>query len=464
MLKLKYIFSLVLLCILSILSSCSKLLETQPRQSVDANLAIQDITGLRALLLSAYDGLQGSGYYGQRMMIAPDIMADNVRLTNANSNRYFQERVNTIGTLVAGVWSSYSTINSLNYFLSGIDGSNTNDAEKRQLKGEALFLRSLIYFDMARIYCYEPTKTVKDWNLGVVLRTTPTKVADDADLRQRATILETYQQIEKDLRESIDLLSATSTRQRATKGAAQMLLARLYLYWERWNDAIRLSTDALASTQARLVAGADYANSFRISPNPEALFELNYVQATESLGSNESMQSLTTLVTGSWGDVVPTNELFDLYEANDIRRAMYLPLTKQGERVNFIQKFTGSRGPWTDNIPVMRFSELLLIRAEAYAETGQTALALADLNRIRQRSGASVVEASSTQLIDAIFRERRLELAFEGHRWFDLKRKGRDITKAGLSATVPYTDVRLIGPLPIGEIQLNRNLRQNPGY
>jgi starch-binding outer membrane protein, SusD/RagB family len=107
----KYIYSFVLIFVFGSLSSCTKLLETQPRQSVDANLAIQDITGLRALLLSAYDGLQGAGYYGQRMMIAPDIMADNVRLTNSNSNRYFTERVNTIGTLVAGVWGSYGTVN-----------------------------------------------------------------------------------------------------------------------------------------------------------------------------------------------------------------------------------------------------------------------------------------------------------------------------------------------------------------
>lgn len=446
-------------------ASCSKVLETQPRQSVDSELAIKDITGLRSLLIACYDGLQGSGYYGQRMMIAPDILADNVRLTNANSNRYFQERVNTIFTSVAGLWGLYGTVNNINYFLAGIDNANTNDTEKRQLKGEALFLRGLIYFDMARIYSYEPTKVIKQWDAGIVLRTTPTKDVADANFRQRATIVETYQQIEKDLKEAVDLLSATSSRQRANKAAAQALLARVYLYWEKWTDAARLATDALNTTQARLAAGADYANAFRTSPNPEALFEINYVQATESLGSNESMQSLTTQTTGSWADVVPTDELFNLYETADVRRAMYISSTKQGERVNFIQKFTGSRGPWTDNIPVIRISEVLLIRAEAYAASGQTDLALTDLNRIRQRSGATLVAGlAGDALMDAILRERRLELAFEGHRWFDLKRKGRDITKAGLSATVPYTDVRILAPIPIAEIQLNPTLKQNPGY
>ncbi len=470
MLKYKNIFIFCFVSFLSLCSvSCSKILDTQPRQSVDSELAIKDITGLRSLLISCYDGLQGAGYYGQRMMIAPDIMADNLRLTNANSNRYFQERVNTIFTSVAGnLWSNvfaYGTINNLNYFLAGIDNANTNEAEKRQLKGEALFLRGLIYFDMARIFSYEPTKVIKQWDAGIVLRTTPTKDASDANFRQRATVVETYQQIEKDLKESIELLSSTTTRQRANKAAAQAILARVYLYWEKWADAVRLSTEALNTTQARLATGAGYADAFRTSPNPESLFEINYVQATETLGSNESMQSLTTQVTGSWADVVPTDELFNLYEANDVRRAMYVSATKQGERVNFIQKFTGARGPWTDNIPVIRFSEVLLIRAEAYAASGQAELALADLNRIRQRSAATLVTGlSGDQLVESILKERRLELAFEGHRWFDLKRKGRDITKAGLSATVPYTDVRILAPIPIPEIQLNPTLKQNPGY
>lgn len=461
--------NILIFCFVSILgvftTSCSKVLETQPRQSVDSELAIRDITGLRSLLISCYDGLQGAGYYGQRMMLAPDILADNVRLTNANSNRYFQERVNTIFTGVATLWGSYGTINNINYFLAGIDNANTNDAEKRQLKGEALFLRGLIYFDMARIYSYEPTKVIKQWDTGVVLRTTPTKDVTDANLRQRSTVTETYLQIEKDLKEAVELLSATTTRQRANKAAAQAILARVYLYWEKWADAAKLASDALNITQARLATGVGYADAFRTSPNPESLFEINYVQATETLGSNESMQSLTTQVTGSWADIVPTDELFNLYEASDTRRNMYVSSTKQGERVNFIQKFTGARGPWTDNIPVIRISELLLIRAEAYASSGQADLALTDLNRIRQRSGASVVAGvAGEQLVDAILRERRLELAFEGHRWFDLKRKGRDITKAGLSATVPYTDVRILAPIPIAEIQLNPTLKQNPGY
>lgn len=455
--------------LLTAASSCSDLLVTEPKQSVGSTVALKDITGIRSVLISIYDRLQPAAYYGQRMMIAPEILADNVRLTSQNSNRYFNERVNTPGSHMQQFWNNYLAINEANFVLAGIDGSNASDAEKAQIKGEASFLRGLLYFDMVRVFAYEPKKIQNNFNLGVVIRTTPTDDVSKATFGERATVEETYLQIEKDLKAAITLIpaSATASRQRATKAAAQGILARLYLYWEKYPDCIQAATDALASTSARLVTGAQYAAAFTQSPNPESVFELNYVQATESLGANESMHSLTTnLTTGGWADVVPTNELFNLYEAADIRKTVFYAATKSGEAVNFSRKYTAARGAFTDNIPVMRYSELLLIRAEAYAATSDATKSLADLNALRTRAGATPVAATVTgqALIDAILTERRLELVLEGHRFFDLKRRGLTITKAGLSAVVPANDFRILAPLPNAEVQLNAKLKQNPGY
>lgn len=453
-------------------SSCSDLLDTQPKQSVDAGVALTDITGIRSVLISVYDRLQPAGYYGQRMIMAPEIMADNVRLTNSNSNRYFNERVNAPSSEhLRPLWNNnYPAINEANFILSGIDKSNASDAEKAQIKGEALFLRGLLYFDLARAFAYEPTKIVNGFNAGVILRTEPTNDVTKADFRERATVEQTYQQIEKDLKEAIALLPASTSadRRRATKAAAQGLLSRLYLYWEKYAEAIQFATEAMNGTGARLVTGAQYQGAFTTAPNPESLFEINYVQATESLGSNESLHSLTTnLTTGNWGDVVPTNELLGLFEANDVRRTtMFYSATKGGESVFFSRKYTATQGPFTNNVPVMRFSELLLIRAEAYAATGDNTRALADLNQIRTRAGATPIASTVTgaALIDAIMTERRLELYLEGHRFFDLKRRGMTITKASLSAPVPYNDFRILAPLPNDQVQLNTKLKQNPGY
>ncbi len=455
--------------LLAATSSCSDLLVTEPKQSVGAAVALRDITGIRSLLISVYDRLQPAAYYGQRMMIAPEILADNVRLTSQNSNRYFNERVNAPGAHMGQFWDNYLGINETNFILAGIDGSNATDVEKAQIKGEASFLRALLYFDMARVFAYEPKKVQGNFNLGLVLRTLPTDDVTKATFGERSTIEQTYVLIETDLKSAISLLpaSATASRQRATKAAAQGILARLYLYWEKYPESIQAATEALASTSARLVTGAQYAAAFTQSPNPESVFELNYVQATESLGANESMHSLTTnLTTGGWADVVPTTELFNLYEAADVRKTVFYAATKSGEAVNFSRKYTAARGAFTDNIPVMRYSELLLIRAEAYAATGDNAKALTDLNALRTRAGATPIAATVTgqALIDAILTERRLELVLEGHRFFDLKRRGLTITKAGLSAVVPANDFRILAALPNAQVQLNPKLKQNPGY
>ncbi len=453
-------------------SSCSDLFVTEPKQSVSSSVALQDITGIRSLVISIYDRLQPSTYYGARMMVGPDILADNVRLANSNSNRYFNERVNAAGSHLQQIWDQcYPGINDANFVISGIDGSNTNQLEKDQLKGEALFLRGLMLFDLARVFAYEPTKVVNNFNLGVIIRTTPTIESAQADFRERSTVEQVYQQVESDLKAAINLLpastAASTERRRANRAAAQALLARLYLYWEKYPEAVQAATDALTNTSAVLVAGTSYQAAFGTVPNPESLFELNYVQATESLGANESLHSLTTnLTTGNWGDVVPTTELYNLYEASDVRRAVFYSATKSGESVFYSRKYIASQGAFTSNVPIIRYSEVLLIRAEAYAASGNAALALADLNRIRTRSSATAIAStvSGSALIDAIMTERRLELVLEGHRFFDLKRRGMTITKAGLSATVPYDDFRILAPLPIGQVQLNNRLRQNPGY
>ncbi|MEI7586751.1 RagB/SusD family nutrient uptake outer membrane protein [Runella sp.] len=465
----KQVINILLAASALVATSCSDLLDTAPKQSVSPDVALKDITGVRSLLISVYDRLQPNTYYGARMMVAPEIMADNVRLTNTNSNRYFNERVNAPSAHMQQFWANYAAINEANFIIKGIDGANTTTTEKAQIKGEALFLRALLYFDMARVFAYEPTKIVGGANLGLILRTEPTDDVSKADFKSRSTIEETYQLIEKDLKEAISLFPATGNRFRANKAAANALLARVYLYWEKYADAITYATAAIdAPNGATFVTGANYTSAFTSAPNPESFFEINYVQATESLGVNESMHSLTTnLTTGNWADVIPTNELLALYEATDIRRtsAMF-SATKGGEAVVFSRKFPGARGPFTDNIPVIRFSEVLLIRAEAYAATGKDDLALVDLNRIRTRASATPVAATvkGADLIDAIMRERRLELYLEGHRFFDLKRRGQTITKASLSAVVPYDDFRILAPLPVAQVQLNKNLKQNRGY
>jgi hypothetical protein len=117
-----------------------------------------------------------------------------------------------------------------------------------------------------------------------------------------------------------------------------------------------------------------------------------------------------------------------------------------------------------DNIPVIRISEMYLNRAEANYELGNIAGALADINLIRTRSGLTALAATVTgaPLLAEILRQRRLELAFEGHRFFDLKRRGADLVK--VPRNIAFTDYLILARIPTGQISLNPNLKQNSGY
>lgn len=454
-------------------SSCEDILETEPRQSVSFEQGTNDISGLKAILISAYDRIQTNTFYGAQMMLAPDVMADNLEQTSTNSNRYTGFVNNNHGTHLS-LWSvGYDAINDLNLVLSGIDGSNGTPAEKTQIKGEALFLRGLIYFDLVRVYGYEPGKEVNNWNEGVIIRETPTLTKADANKRTRSTNAEVYAIVKRDLKAAIELLQKPATAAgyyRGNKAAAEAILARVSLYESNYADAIKYATDALATSGKTLVSGATYVNSFKTQPHPEALFEINYVQSTENLGVNESLNSLTSspgTFAGAWGDIVPTNELLNLYETADVRKGQFVVGKKGTATPTYTTKYSGAGGAWTDNVRVIRVSELYLIRAEAYAETGNLVAALEDLNRLRTRAGATlVVAATKDAIIDAILKERRLELVAEGHRFFDLKRKGMTISKPSGSGfvPVPYNDPRILAPIPVSQIQYNPELEQNPGY
>ena len=151
----------------------------------------------------------------------------------------------------------------------------------------------------------------------------------------------------------------------------------------------------------------------------------------------------------------------------DVRRSLYeLGTAGRGTAEIECTKFLGRSGQVNlDNIPVIRVSEMYLNRAEALARSGNAAGALTDLNVIRTRAGLPAATGlTGASLITEILKQRRLELAFEGHRFFDMKRLGLDIVKAAPVQNLNFTDFRVLAPLPVREIQSNANLKQNTGY
>ena len=462
------------------LGGCDVVDNVEPRQSVSPEQALNTVAGFEALLVSGYDHLQDADHYGQQFMLVPDALADNIRVPAGTSNRY-PNFVTNVRTSHLTRWGGfYQAINEMNLILSAIDDLEIQAADpqaiKDRIKGEALFLRALNYHDLVRTHAYEPGQEVNGFTQGVIIRTEPTTSVEDADFRARSSVSEVYDLIVSDLTQATDLLEGTARGSKtfATSAAASALLARVQLYAGNWAAAEAAAEAALAKTSATLVTAGDDGSglltAWLAATHPESIFEVQNSTATDggTTTVNASLQSLTDPTITGFFDAVPTDALIAAHDSSDARLSLYASATVSGEALQYIQKYQGTTATNVDRVPILRVSEMLLILAEARAAQGgdDDDDALEALNTLRNARGLDDLEGiSGQQIIDAVYQERRVELAFEGHRFFDLKRRGRDIPKPQTGFNVlPYTDFRILAPIPFGEVDNNPNLVQNPGY
>lgn len=465
------------------LFACSSLVDVQPRTAIDSSTALASPEAVSAAVNAVYDALQITDLYGRDLIAIPEVLSDNAR-ANGNSSRLVSEFQNQPGSHMINWTQDYYGINLANLVLDALPKVTLTDAQRNSYQGQCLFLRALMYFDLMKSYAYMPTAVVNEYNRGgVPLILSGVLTLEQVAYPSRPTIDAVYTQILADLTLAIDKLGATANSRGpvyATKGAAQALYSRVALYAGKYQEAADLATSALASGVGTFQTKANYVAGWRTAVNPESMFEVNF-QTSENIGVNTSLQTtFTTLVTlgnmattGGFGDVVPTAALLADLESEkdasgavlDVRRQLYELGTKgRGAQNIETTKFLGKNGTINlDNVPVIRISEMYLNRAEAYYNLGRVADALKDLNTIRTRSGLpEKTGLVSDALLNEIIKQRRLEFAFEGHRFWDLKRLGRDMIKS--PSNLPFTDYRILARIPINEINNNPNLKQNYGY
>jgi starch-binding outer membrane protein, SusD/RagB family len=479
---------------------CDKLLDIEPKQSIDAATGLSSEEAVNAAVIGVFDLMQPTRYYGRDLVAVGEALADNGRATN-KSGRLNSEYLNAInnhfGTTASGsstVWSnSYQAINQLNLILEALPKvDKMPEANKNAVEGQVKFLRALIYHNLVKIWGYDPKAKIDQYDRGgVPLLLTGTLDYGQVTKPSRAAVADIYKQIYADLTDAIAKLEKTAVTRAPfypTKGAAQALFSRVALHNGDYDTVIKQATDAIGSGAAKFAAKDAYVAGWRAAQHPESFYEIKYITA-ENVGVNEALQTTyTTLVelgnrtkTGGFGDLVPTDGLLadmtiakvDKAKATfergaDIRAQLYEfgtagRGTAEIECTKFLGKNTGVN---LDNVPVIRISEVILNRAEAYAAQGKATEALKDLNQIRERAGltAQVATIANDALIADVLTQRRVELAFEGDRWFTLKRLGRDIVKTAPAATLPFTDYRILPPVPVRETQSNPNLKQNFGY
>lgn len=460
-------------------SSCEKILTPKMKTSVFEESSLKNYTEVNSVLMGAYNTLLSTEYYGRGFIVVPDLLADATKITTANSNRYVNEQNNLDGSHVA-IWAlSYSVIAKANEVIARIPLlTEATASQKASGKGQAFFLRALAYHDLARSYSRENAVLVNGFDKCVPLVLTPFNgKIDNETFPERNTVLEVYAQINKDLDSAIVSFNRTMVGfpYQATTASAWALKARVNLYERNYSGAIACADSALKYAASKsLATAANYVTVF--SKDQESIFALK-VTTTENK-TYDSPQSIhvRTNSDGSigangvgYGDITARTDTWNQFEAGDVRKSVIMTVTKSSQTVYWSLKWIGYGGAFgIDNTIILRTSELYLIKAEAYAlktpsDEVQSRIAL---NAIRTNRGLGTITPTGTALIDAIAKENRLEFLYEGHRLFDLKRRGLDITKglASEGTTLPYSDYKVVARIPTSEMSANPNIVQNPGY
>lgn len=471
----KIILRVFALALLLAVSACKEsFLETVPEQSLDSGLAIQDLPTLRAAVSGVYSNLQSSNLYGRTLYILPDLLADNTFISRANANRYTannENRVIATDGFYAGIWNqAYIVISNASRIIQGVNNvtfSTTEQAESKNIQGEAYTLRALMHFELVRHFAqpYNFTANASHPGIPLILDVPPGETLAPS----RNTVAEVYAGITSDLNAALPLLTIKKNG-RVTLEFAKGLLAKVYLYMGRWADAEKLCTEIIDSKRFKLYDQTNFVSSWSAKFGTESLFEVVNLSddnaGTDNLGYFYEQSG--------YGDGLATEDIYNQYSATDARRGVI----EKGKRnqangenpAYIIHKYPKGASTRDDNMKIMRFAEVYLMRAEARAEQSKEALALEDLNLVAKRCdpSAATISASGQALIDAIILERRKELAFEGDRLFDLMRRKITFTKyqsTTVSRQVTPPNDLLIGPIPQREIDANKNIgTQNPGY
>ncbi|HEY8388008.1 MAG TPA: RagB/SusD family nutrient uptake outer membrane protein, partial [Parasegetibacter sp.] len=460
----KIITKYILVFIACFALACDKILDVTPRQSIDSSIALESPEAIEAALNAVYAALRPVSQYGRDLIAIPELLSDNAEHTN-NPNDLYSHSRNLPGAHMNNWQSSYYAINAINNILRVLDEETpvgvTNEFKER-ISGQAYFLRALFYHNLMRIYAYDPTAIVVENNRGgVPILTRPTLKLDDLTYPSRASISEVYALIYEDLGKAVQLLDGktiggTNPEFYASSAAASALFSRVALYNGDYEKVIEEAGNVLATSAGKFQSNANYINAWRASKHPESLFELVYLIG-DNIGVNESLRAtftsrnfLTSATFANRGNVVVSADLMSKYVANDVRRQLIINGLGRNNGKNEMTKFLSKNGTANlDNVPVIRISEVYLNRAEAFARAtpAREDLARQDLNMIRERAGLTPVAASLSgqDLINEILLQRRIELAFEGHRFFDLKRLGMDIIKP--SGNVLFQEYRILAPI-----------------
>lgn len=483
--KLKYIAIIAVFGL--IFQSCNDFLEKNPETNLSENSFYKTAADFTAAVNGTYSSLQD--YIGDWYVFA-EIPSDNTRNQLSGSvtsqDEFDKFYIDTQNSYILSFWTrAYNVIHRANTVLGRIDGINMDSSLAERYKLECKFIRALMYFNLVRVYGDVPL-VLKEISISEsynILRESKDNV---------------YNQIISDLKEAAQGLPASysaSESGRATKFAAKALLGDVYMTLHRYSDAESILAEVINSGQYALLentAGSLNIDGYKAVFSPtnhnskEGIFEIQYLKGGYGEGSGfvnnyapENSGTNVVSLGSTGGNNIPEMDIYNAYEKGDLRRDYSMSLGYHDNRKNgawvesrYISKFRDipyQSGDASNNYPIIRYADVILMYAEALNQNGKTAEACKYLNMTRRRGfGYQTTETTPVDLNTAdknafillVEQERRVELAFENHRWFDLIRTGRalDVMK---SKGFFLNNTNLICPIPQKQIDVNPNLTQN---
>jgi starch-binding outer membrane protein, SusD/RagB family len=432
--------------LLAIVAGCNGPLDVKSKDTIPTATAIADSSSARAAIAGMYHGLQSLNSYGEEIPELGDLSSDNAEFsgTSTSYGEIDDNAISTFNTAVLDVWAqAYNNINRANEILDKLGTlTNLDPATRDELQGEAYFVRALMYHDLVKYFGDVPIRlhATTDPNAGSTIT--------------RAPVSAVYDQILLDLDSAASRISDSSSTTTASGGAVRALRARVLFY--RGDYAGAEAEAHAVETDFGYDLAPNYSDLFTAngSPTPEDIFKV-IATVQQPQQSFLSYDYFARSIGGTYL-LRPTSNLLSAYEEDDLRGQWNISFAGSRRYGSKYRSITG-----TENFPVLRLGEIILIRAEALARLNQLPAAVTELNRTQARANSPLfVLGANTQqqVIDAIVDERRLELALEGDRWPDLVRLGIAADVMGIDVT------QTLYPIPQSEIDVTPGLTQNPGY
>jgi hypothetical protein len=443
-------------------NGCKKLIEIKPSASqLLGSEVYKDSTTVQSALIGMYGKIGNNGNpYRFSISTLSGFSADELQYNGTTYDAFINNALLVDNGSVADIWTtSYGEIYVANSIIEGVTyASGISETFKNQALAEAKFMRAFCYFHLVNFFGDVPLILSTDVTKNSVAARTPSADVYSqmiADLKFAQTNLRS------------DYSMSSNARTRANKWVATALLARVYLYTgNNWTDAETQATAVIGNTTLFSLP-TDLTKVF-IPTNTEAIWQFyndanGYTWYANTVLPNQTTKAITYFLNPS---------LVNAFEANDARKAAWTG-TFVGNTATYPAKYKSlALSANAEYYTILRLAEQYLIRAEARAQqnniTGANSAAT-DVNTIRTRAGLpATTAATKADMLLAIEQERRIEFNCEwGHRWFDLKRTNRANAVLGaLKTQAPaiWKPTAALYPIPYGQILVNSNLLQNPGY